>query len=279
MSEEATAFARRNELDDPFPIVPDSEPAAFDAGEPHDAASDTAVPQSEPLPDTEAPPRVEEFDDTDRGVGDPAIAAIHADDASSFLCALVGIAARDAQAGATDTASLGVTLAKLGQALAEGQDEHQALADLVDAFERHRLGETGLLSVAPIVAIFTARLIGAANVHETSPDPAETENLLRAAEDVVGAALQSGGARAWRRLPEIATTIARRGAQRGLSIGELAAALPRLVARFGAAPFEAKLRVVASSDQPRGDAPRSGAAGKPRRMLISGPVEIVILDR
>ena len=131
--------------------------------------------------------------------------------------------------------------------------------------------------VAPIVAAFIARTAAAPRLRDGSTASAsEMENLVRAVEDLVDAALESGGARAWCRLPEIAVSIARRVAQRDLPIAVLAETLPRLAARFGVGQRDA---VVSDRDHPRGSLSRGGAAGEPRQMVISGPLEIVILGR
>lgn len=277
MSEEAVAFAGRAQLHDPFPIVPDDEPATMVAPERDDAAPAAGGTQRPPQSDLGDTAPIEDLGDADARVTDPIGDAVLADDGQLFLQALIGIAAADARSGAGDVVSLGLTLACLGQALAEGTDEEQAFQDLVDMFDRRRPEETALHSVAPFIAIFVARLASAPYRHETTPDL--IESLMRSAGDVVDAALQAAGTRAWRRLPGIVTTIAQRAARRGLSIANLIEALPRLAARFGLGPRGPVMRVVSHSDRPRAEIPRGDATEKPRRMLISGPVEIVILDR
>jgi hypothetical protein len=124
------------------------------------------------------------------------------------------------------------------------------------------------------VAAFLAR-IAAKDRLVGRHDPAAVEALFRSAEAMVASSLEAGGTSAWRRLPKAAAAIRVRVAQREFPLDVLAEALPRLVARFGLAPRE---RVVTNSELPRGDRPR-GEAAEPRRMVISGPVEIVILDR
>lgn len=272
MSEEAAVFTRRNELDDPFPIVPDDEPAAESAAEPRDAA-----PESAPAVNDDV--AADNSDDPGDRITDPAVTALLGGDSQHFLQALIGLVARSMQNAAGDAASLGLVLAGLGQALAEGQDEEEVLQDLVDAFERRRLGEAQLHAAAPFIGLLVARIAAAPHRDEPTPDLAGAERLVHAAEEVAGVGLRSGGIRAWRRLPDIAATIAERAGQRRLPIADLAEALPRLATRFGFAPREPVMRVVSNSGQPRGDLPRGETAERPRRMLISGPVEIVILDR
>lgn len=288
MSEEAVAFASRNQLDNPFPIVPDDEPVATIAPEkPEDAAAEAEAAPSAAHPETAGPVAADDFpandlpaDDSPTGdLGDlavtPMIEAVLADDSQVFLQRLIGIAARDAQR-ADDVSVLGLALAALGQALAEGDDEDQGFQDLVDTFEGRRVGEAALHRAAPLIAVFVARLASAAYRHEMTPDLAE--RFIRAADEVAGTALKAGGVRAWRRFPEVTATIAQRALNRGVSAAGLAEALPRLMARFGLGQRPV-MRVVSNSDQPRGKPSRGEAAGEPRRMVISGPVEIVILDR
>jgi hypothetical protein len=178
-----------------------------------------------------------------------------------------------------DDASLGIALSRLGQALAEDrQDDGLTFQALVDALDRGRLDEAALLGLTPIVAAFVARLV----IGETSPGDGEaTRQLAIAADTVVGETLAAGGSRAWRRLPRFAATIAERSAQRELPLGAVAEMLPRLGARFGLTrPGPAgRGTVVSLTDDLRGAPPRGAAADEPRRMVISGPVEIVILDR
>jgi hypothetical protein len=284
MSEEAVAFAGRNQLDDPFPIVPDEDPVATIPPEKEDDAPDAKVAQNGARPETAG---ADDFPANGFPTGDfhdggdltaaPMIEAVLADDSQVFLQRLIGIATGDAQHGDDDISVLGITLAALGQALAEGEDEEQSFQDFVDALERRRPGEAALHRAAPLIAVFVARLASAAYRHEMTPDLAE--KFVRAADEVAGAALQARGARTWRHLPEITVTIGQRAVHRGFSAAGLAEALPRLAARFGLGPRGPVMRVVSSPDQPRGKPSRGEAAGEPRRMVISGPVEIVILDR
>ena len=284
MSEEALAFAGRNQLDDPFPIVTDDELAAMVPPERADAA-DAVGTQRVPHSDRNDANSMAGFDDEedfeDRpelGKGDGRVAdALMAGDEQAFLQALIGIAVANMGGEAADTVSLGLVLASLGQALAEGSDEEQTFQDLVDAFDHRRLEEAALHSVAPLVATFVGRLVSAPYRHEITPEV--VENLMRSAEEVTGAALQAAGARGWRPLPGIVTRIAERATHRGLTVTDMVGALPRLAVRFGVGPRGPVMRVVSHSDHPRAEVPRSEAMERPRRMLISGPVEIVILDR
>jgi hypothetical protein len=87
----------------------------------------------------------------------------------------------------------------------------------------------------------------------------------------VRASLDGSEAQSWRLLPNVASTIARRNAQRNLPIATLAAALPRLWAQQGATPHDIP---AAAMDQLRPGLPEG-----PRLMVLNGPVEIVILGR
>src|SRR5205823_636788 len=83
-------------------------------------------------------------------------------------------------------------------------------------------------------AALLARVAAEPRLQDASPAiQDEVESLMRAAEELVEAALKAGGARAWHRLPEIAASISRRVARRDLSISALPEALSRLGARFG----------------------------------------------
>jgi hypothetical protein len=202
-----------------------------------------------------------------------AIAGIlAAPDPQTFLLDLASALARFARFTADGESSLGTMLRQLGHALDEELDEEPAFQDLVDAFERRRFGPRALHEAVPIVAAFVARIVsGPTREFGSAPTPAEIADLVGAAARVAREALESGGARSWRALPEIAARIARRAAQRGSSIGTLAEALPRLWARLGPGPRDT------SNSEP--DRLRERTKGETRRMVLSGPVEIVILER
>ena len=275
MSEEATAFARRSDPSDPFPIVPDEvADTAADGGamrEPEPDPDPGSETWNEPVRDTVEPQTPAEPIDT-----------VLAANERLFLGALIAALAGKAQGGDGDGAVVGIALSRLGQAFADGHDESAAFQALVDALDRRRFGEPELRTVSPVVTAFFARIVGARYWREApAADPVGLGTMVEAAAQLVDAALETGGGRAWRRLPEIAATIARRAAHRDLSLNELTEALPRLAARFAPEPRETAARdgVGSITDHPRDDFARGGAAEEPRRMVISGPVEIVILDR
>jgi hypothetical protein len=205
-------------------------------------------------------------------VPDVIASALEAPDPQSFLLALANALLRSAPV--TDgERSLGTMLRSLGRALDEELDEEQAFEDLVDALERRRFGAPGLQEAVPIVAAFLARIVSAPILRTASGTaPAEIADLVHAAAQAAREALERGGVRSWRALPQIAGTIAGRAMQRNLSIGPLAAALPRLWARLSSGPRDAS--TAAAPDHLRGR-----VVGEPRRMVLSGPVEIVILER
>jgi hypothetical protein len=268
MSEQAAAIAGQSERANPFPIIPDevSEIAQSNGGTPPgdvDLEPDDAARETTPEPGA----------DTDGDAGLLA-GALLASDSQRFLRNLIGFAAGEMQKGSRDSAVFGVVLARLGLALADSHDEKLAFQDLVGAVDRHRLGKAAVHLATPIVAAFVARL--AANDRLPDQDDLRTvEGLFRGAEAAVAASLETGGTSAWRRLPEAAAAIGIRAAEREFPLDALGEALPRLLARFGRGPVD---RVVTNSEHPRGARPR-GEPAEPRRMLISGPVEIVILDR
>jgi hypothetical protein len=215
-------------------------------------------------------------DAADRAV-DPIVAAVLARDLSSFLRRLVSAAAQAAPFGAGDERGLGVIVAQLGQALEEGFDEAATCRGLILALERRHLPAGGLREAIPAVSALLARIAAQPLLHQRS---AENLNavaaLVHAAEAITIGALDQAGLRGWRPLPGVAATIARWAERHDLSIGALADALPQLAARLlDLRPREAN----SDSDRPRGETSRGGADGEPRRMVLSGPVEIVFLDR
>jgi hypothetical protein len=203
---------------------------------------------------------------------DAVAGAVTAPDPQSFLRTLVSTLGQAASSPVSGESSLGTTLCHLGHALEEQLDEETAFQDVVNAFDRKHFKAGPLRESVPIVAAFVARIVSQPMLQTVSgATPAEIPGLVRAATQVACEALESGGTRRWRSLPAFATTIARRAAQRNLSIGTLADALPRLWARLGSRANETS----ASETDPF----RARTQGEPRRMILSGPVEIVILER
>jgi hypothetical protein len=198
--------------------------------------------------------------------------AVSATDSQLFLLGLIGALGGTGRSLTSGKSSLGTMLRCLDHALDDELDEEAAFQDLVDALERRRFGALALHEAVPIIAAFIARIVSEPILPTASgAAPAEIGSLVRAAAQVGREAIESGGARSWRALPEIAATIARRAAQRGSSISTLAGALPRLWARLGPGARDA------ATSEP--DHLRGRTRGEPRRMVLSGPVEIVILER
>jgi hypothetical protein len=202
---------------------------------------------------------------------DAIAGALAAPDSQTFLLGLASALARSARFTADGESSLGAMLRHLGHALDEELDEELAFQDQVDAFHRRPFGARALDEAIPVVAAFIARIVSGPARSGSAATPAEIAGLFSAAAQVAREALDSGGVRSWRALPEFAITIARRAAQRGSSIGTLAEALPRLWARLGPGSRDA------STSEP--DHLRGRTKGEARRMVLSGPVEIVILER
>jgi len=276
MSEEAAVFARQDEPSEPF--AADVGTAHGDVAETRYAACDFDGQVDSGNSFESAPtaaPQVAEVADGD-DIPDPLTSAVLAPDSQQFLLGIVAILAQDMRRSA-DVTGLAIMLSELGWALSDGLDETQVFEGLVEALDRRRVGKAALRTTVPIVAAFVARIAARPRLEAgSSAHPSEVEGLIHAAEDLVGAALEAGGPRAWRRLPEIASSAARRVAQRDLPVAVLAETLPRLAARFGVGQRDA---VVSDRDHPRGSLSRGGAAGEPRQMVISGPLEIVILGR
>jgi hypothetical protein len=226
---------------------------------------------SEKPADAEGPGPTTQSDETPF-ITDGIASALEAPDPHGFLLSLTNAVVRSPHATTDGESSLGAILRQLGNALDEELDEESAFQDLVDALEHRRFGARALQEAVPIVTAFLARIVSEpARETGSAATPAEIAGLVRSAAQVAREALESGGARSWRALPEIAATIARRAAQRGSSIGTLAEALPRLWARLGPGSRDA------ATSEP--DRLPGRTKGETRRMVLSGPVEIVILER
>jgi hypothetical protein len=203
---------------------------------------------------------------------DTVAGAVSATDPQSFLLGLIGALGRTVRAPTDGDSSLVTMLRHLGDALDEELDEEHAFQNLVAALERKRFGMRALDEAAPVVAAFLARIVSAPILRTVSgAPPAHIAALVDGATRIARDALESNGARGWRALPDIASTIARRAAQRDLSVAALAKVLPQLSARLASGPRE--------SSTSKSDHFRARAHGEPRRMVLTGPVEIVILER
>ncbi len=228
-----------------------------------DASEDVGQPEArEPAAPFKEAPRVL----------DAIASALMAPDPQRFLLGLANALGQSGRSSADGESSFGTILRHLGEALDEELEEKPAFQDLLDALERRHFGAGALHEAVPIVAAFLARIVsGPIKRSASGTMPAGIADLVQAAAQVAREGLERGGARSWRELPEIAETIAHRAAQRDLSIGKIAEVLPRLSARLGPGPRE-------SSTTESGHF-RSRATSESRRMVLSGPVEIVILER
>jgi hypothetical protein len=200
--------------------------------------------------------------------------AVLATDSKSFLLGLIGAMGRTGRFPAGGESSLGTMLRCLGYALDEELDEELAFQDVVNALDRRHFGARALDEAVPIVATFLARIVSAPILRAGSGTaPAEIADLVHAAAQVAREALERGGARSWRTLPEAASTVARRAGQRKFSISSLAEVLPRLWARLGPGPGNESTAASAHARV------QMRMTGESRRVVLSGPVEIVILER
>lgn len=203
--------------------------------------------------------------DEDPSVLDAIAGVLTAPDPRAFFGGMIGALSHRTFEPVRDESGIGTILRQLGHALGEGLDEELAFQNVTDALDRKQLPSESLHRSVPIVAAFLARIVSLPLLRVSS------DATPRAATQVAREALENGGVRGWRALPPIATTIARRAPLRGLSIDALAEALPRLWARLGLGPREAS---ASGSDRFRGR-----TKGEPRRIVLRGPVEIVILER
>jgi hypothetical protein len=192
-----------------------------------------------------------------------------APDASTFFGGLIGALSGVAAGTKPPDRRLASILRLLGRALGDGIDEEMAFEDVVEAIDgRHSRSQEWVVASAALLA----RIAGGSSLRTRSPtSPVEAADLVRAAAQVVRAALDDGEAQSWRLLPHLAATIARRNAQRNLPIAALAAALPRFWAQQGTKPHDLP---AAAADQLR-----SGVPEGPQLLVFDGPVEIVILGR
>ena len=192
-----------------------------------------------------------------------AIASLFAAaDAPGFFGGLVGELSRLASSPDTGVAMM---LRLLGRALADGLDEERTFLEIIDALDHRHLRSEG--SVAVVAALLARIISGSSSRNETG----EIAELIRTAAEIVREALNSGRARSWHLLPQIAATMARRNVHRNLPLVTLAAGLPRLWARIGPAPHD--------NSTPGSEQPWLGVSAQPQLMILNGPVEIVILGR
>jgi hypothetical protein len=203
---------------------------------------------------------------------DAVAGVLAAPDPQTFIGGLVGELSRLLTAEDFGESSIRTLLSLLGAALADALNEELVFQEIVDALERTHLRSEPVDGSVAIVAAFLARIVAGSSLRSSPETPtAEAAGLVHAAAQVVREALESDRARAWHMLPQMASTIARRAAQRRLPIASLAAALPRLWAQLGPGPQDIST--------PGPDRAWPGMAAQPRLMVLNGPVEIVTLGR
>jgi hypothetical protein len=192
-----------------------------------------------------------------------AIASLFAAaDPPTFFAGLLGALSR--LAGSPDTSDA-MMLRLLGRALADGLDEELTFLEIIEALDHKHLRSEG--SVAVVAGLLARIISGSSSRKETG----EIAELIRTAAEIVREALNSGHARSWHLLPQIAATMARRNAHRNLPLATLAAGLPRLWARIGPVPHD--------NSTPGSERPWPAISAQPQLMILNGPVEIVILGR
>lgn len=139
-------------------------------------------------------------------------------------------------------------LCQLGSALEYELDDDFAFDDFVQGLAHRRSGLDSLRAAIPAVAGFMARVVARPQLQANSQaTQADLTQLLIVANDVVRESLERSGIRAWQSLPQIAETIASRGAQRGVSITALTQVLPRLRGRLCPCNHEPQRRPAAAS--------------------------------
>lgn len=151
---------------------------------------------------------------------------------------------------AADRCCFAAMLCQLVSTLQYELDDDLAFDDFVQelALARWRTSSDSLRAAAPVVGGFLARVISRPLLHAKSgATHADLTGLLLVANDIVRDSFERGGIRAWQSLPQIAENIASRSAQRGVSIGALTGALPRLRERLCPRSHEPQRRLGAAS--------------------------------
>ena len=182
-------------------------------------------------------------------LGNIIVEAVADPDPQGFQWGLVQAIAEQARAAAPGgRGCLAVMLCQLGLALQYELDDDLAFDDFVQDLARRRPSIDLLRLAVPAVAGFLARVV-ARPLLQAKPDATQADlaALLLVANEVVRDSFERIGIRAWQSLPQIAETIASRGAQRGVSIGALTEALPRLRERLCPRNHEPQRRPGAAS--------------------------------
>lgn len=223
--------------------------------------------------------------------GDDALEAAMADalataDGESFVRSLLaGVTrlARSAQAArrpnvapraraAVGAGALRPVIEGLRQIVQSGVDEFEAFEQLADLFARDDL-DAALPVLGTLAARAVVRPLGR-RAAARLPRAARRQ-VVRAATQATRALIQQRGRAAVRALPHVARSVGRVAAQRGMGPAAIPAVLRQAVARVARNP--ALVRRL--SGPTTAVAARPAASRQPQRILLRGPVEIIIHRR
>jgi hypothetical protein len=180
--------------------------------------------------------------------GKTMVEALADSDPQGFQWGLIQALGEHARAVPADRRYLAAMLCQIGSALQYELDDDLAFDDFIQGLSRRRSGFDSLRAAIPVVAGFLARVVARPLLQaKAPPTPADLTRLLVVAHEVVRGSCERSGMRAWQLLPQIAETIASRGALRGVSVGALTEALPRLRERLCPRNHEPQRRPAAAS--------------------------------
>jgi hypothetical protein len=168
---------------------------------------------------------------------------------------------------------LGRLLPMLQQQAAQGADELELFEDLADWFE-----DEGVDEALPVLAGIAARaavrplIRRAGTALSRGAGRALVRGATRAARTLVGQA----GPGAVRALRPIARSVGRAAARRGAPPAALPAAVRRTAAQVAAQPALVRRLSRPGLSAGRAVPARRPVAGRPRRFVVNGPVEIIV---
>lgn len=153
---------------------------------------------------------------------------------------------------------------------AQGSNETELFEDLGDWFE-----DEGVDEALPVLAGVAARAAVRPLVRRTGSvvSRAAGRQVVRSATQAARTLVRRQGAQAVRALPRIARSVGRAAARWNARPGAVASALRRTAARVAARP--ALVRRLAHPTAPASTR-RLAASGVPRRIVVRGPVEIIV---
>jgi hypothetical protein len=203
--------------------------------------------------------------------------ALGAPRGDSFLRGVIG------GLGLAEAASVALRapLRRLRGNLRDGVDEAEAFEDFVEALIPGDLDDADLAQAVPLLAALTARAIAQGVAQGGEPIGREAgQHLVREAVTATRHLVQSKGAGGLVLLPHIARGLVRHALRRGIAAAALAEALPRVAGRLLHDPDLARrLTRAGARGKPEVDRPGRWTRGRPRRLLLNGPVEITIIAR